>query len=54
MAQTKHDIQALLAGANMRPRYRFGQNFMIDGNLVRLVADAGKISAGDLVIEVGQ
>ena len=26
---------------------------MIDGNLVRLVADAGKISAGDLVIEVG-
>jgi 16S rRNA (adenine1518-N6/adenine1519-N6)-dimethyltransferase len=53
MAQTKHHIQALLAGANMRPRYRFGQNFMIDGNLVRLVADAGKIVAGDWVIEVG-
>src|SRR5438105_8367591 len=26
---------------------------MIDGNLVRLVADAGEISPGDVVIEVG-
>jgi 16S rRNA (adenine1518-N6/adenine1519-N6)-dimethyltransferase len=53
MAQTKHQIQAILSGAGMEPRYRFGQNFMIDGNLVRLVAEAGQIGAGDLVIEVG-
>jgi 16S rRNA (adenine1518-N6/adenine1519-N6)-dimethyltransferase len=53
MAQTKHDIQALLAEAGQHPRQRFGQNFMIDGNLVRLVADAGQIKPGDLVIEVG-
>ncbi len=53
MAQTKHEIQALLAGAGTEPRQRFGQNFMIDQNLVRLVADAGEISAGDVVIEVG-
>jgi 16S rRNA (adenine1518-N6/adenine1519-N6)-dimethyltransferase len=53
MAQTKHEIQSLLAGANMHPRHRFGQNFMIDQNLVRLVADAGNIAAGDVVIEVG-
>jgi 16S rRNA (adenine1518-N6/adenine1519-N6)-dimethyltransferase len=53
VAQTKHEIQSLLAQAAMSPRHRFGQNFMIDQNLVRLVADAGKIAAGDLVIEVG-
>ena len=53
MAQTKHDIQALLTQANSEPRHRFGQNFMIDGNLVRLVADAGLIEPGDVVIEVG-
>ncbi len=53
MAQSKHEIQALLAEANTHPRHRFGQNFMIDQNLVRIVADAGDIAAGDLVIEVG-
>src|SRR5687768_16075061 len=53
MAQTKQQIQALLADAGSSPRHRFGQNFMIVGNLVRLVADAGQIAAGDVVIEVG-
>jgi 16S rRNA (adenine1518-N6/adenine1519-N6)-dimethyltransferase len=53
MAQTKHEIQSLLASAGTEPRHRFGQNFMIDQNLVRLVADAGEIKPEDLVIEVG-
>jgi 16S rRNA (adenine1518-N6/adenine1519-N6)-dimethyltransferase len=53
MAQTKHEIQSLLAGAGTEPRHRFGQNFMIDQNLVRLVADAGGTGPDDLVIEVG-
>src|SRR5262245_32492851 len=53
MAQTKHEIQSLLASAHAEPRHRFGQNFMIDQNLVRIVADAGQIGAADLVIEVG-
>jgi 16S rRNA (adenine1518-N6/adenine1519-N6)-dimethyltransferase len=53
MAQTKHDIQAILSQAGSEPRHRFGQNFMIDQNLVRIVADSGLIAAGDLVIEVG-
>ena len=53
MAQTKHEIQSLLASARTEPRHRFGQNFMIDQNLVRIVADAGQIDADDLVIEVG-
>jgi 16S rRNA (adenine1518-N6/adenine1519-N6)-dimethyltransferase len=53
MAQTKQQIQALLADAGTSPRHRFGQNFMIDQNLVRIVADAGRIESGDVVIEVG-
>lgn len=53
MAQTKHEIQSLLAEANSHPRHRFGQNFMIDQNLVRLVAEAGELGPEDLAIEVG-
>ena len=53
MAQSKHQIEALLAEAGSHPRHRFGQNFMIDQNLVRLVAEAGRIERGQLVIEVG-
>ena len=53
MAQSKSEIQAILAGAGTEPRHRFGQNFMIDQNLVRLVADAGDVRDGELVVEVG-
>jgi 16S rRNA (adenine1518-N6/adenine1519-N6)-dimethyltransferase len=51
--QSKHEIQSLLSQAGGKPRHRFGQNFMIDQNLVRVVADAGNIAPGDVVIEVG-
>ncbi|HEX8324854.1 MAG TPA: 16S rRNA (adenine(1518)-N(6)/adenine(1519)-N(6))-dimethyltransferase RsmA [Tepidisphaeraceae bacterium] len=53
MAQTKQQIQAVLAAAGSHPRHRFGQNFMIDGNLVRAIADSASITAEDTVIEVG-
>lgn len=53
MSQSKKEIQALLESAGSQPRHRFGQNFMIDQNLVRLIAAAGEIAAGDTVIEVG-
>ena len=53
MAQSKQEIQAILSAAGSGPRHRFGQNFMIDQNLVRVVADAGMIDAADVVIEVG-
>jgi 16S rRNA (adenine1518-N6/adenine1519-N6)-dimethyltransferase len=53
MSQTKHEIQAILASANTEPRHRFGQNFMIDQNLVRVVAEAGELTKEDVVIEVG-
>ena len=53
MPQTKRQIESLLAEARSRPRHQFGQNFMIDQNLVRAVADAGQITPADCVIEVG-
>jgi 16S rRNA (adenine1518-N6/adenine1519-N6)-dimethyltransferase len=53
VAQSKSQIQSLLNDADTAPRHRFGQNFMIDQNLVRTVVAAGNISAGDLLIEVG-
>jgi 16S rRNA (adenine1518-N6/adenine1519-N6)-dimethyltransferase len=53
MAQTKREIQILLDQAGSEPRHRFGQNFMIDGNLVRLVAESGLLSPEDVAIEVG-
>ena len=53
MPQSKSEIQSLLSTAGGHPRHRFGQNFMIDQNLVRAVADAGQPAPGDLVIEVG-
>jgi 16S rRNA (adenine1518-N6/adenine1519-N6)-dimethyltransferase len=53
VAQSKQQIQARLAQASSSPRKRFGQNFMIDQNLVRLVADAGEIAPGETVVEVG-
>lgn len=53
MAQTKQQIQAILSAAGTGPKHRFGQNFMIDQNLVRVIADAGHVSPDDTVIEVG-
>lgn len=53
MAQTKQDIQSILQQLGVGPRHRFGQNFMIDQNLVRLIALAGEIQSGQTVIEVG-
>lgn len=47
------DIKALLASRGLRPRHRFGQNFLIDESKVDLLLDASNVSAGDLVLEVG-
>ncbi len=53
MAQSKQEIQSLLAQAGSQPRHRFGQNFMIDQNLVRLVTQAGNLTSEDHVLEIG-
>ena len=53
MPQTKNEIRDLLSGIEASPQHRLGQNFMIDGNLVRVVAAAGELTKTDAVIEVG-
>ena len=51
--QTKQEIKRLLADAGVRPRKRFGQNFLIDGNLMRRVAEVAELGPHDLVLEIG-
>ncbi|MGB0715210.1 MAG: 16S rRNA (adenine(1518)-N(6)/adenine(1519)-N(6))-dimethyltransferase RsmA [Phycisphaerae bacterium] len=51
--QTKSDIQQLLEAAGLRPRKRFGQHFLIDGNLMRRLAELADIRETDVIIEVG-
>lgn len=53
MAQSLAEIRAMLAERGLSPRRRFGQNFLIDRNLVARLADASGAGAGDLVLEVG-
>lgn len=51
--QTKREITELLASVGAKPRKRLGQHFLIDGNLMRRLADEAAITPNDLVLEVG-
>ncbi len=51
--QTKQQIRELLDSAGVRPNKRFGQNFLIDLNLMRLLIDTANIQKNDVVLEVG-
>jgi len=51
--QTKRQIHQLLASAGVVPNRRFGQHFLVDLNLLRLVVDAAQIDPHDVVLEVG-
>ncbi len=51
--QTKREITELLTEAGVRPRKRFGQHFLIDGNLMRRLCEAGEVGSDDRVLEVG-
>lgn len=51
--QTLSDIRGLLAAHGLSPRHRFGQNFLIDLNLMRKLVDAADLRPGDVVLEVG-
>lgn len=51
--QTLTEMRAMLDAAGLKPLRRFGQNFFIDGNLLRRLVDAAEIQAGDTVVEVG-
>ncbi|HEY4330795.1 MAG TPA: 16S rRNA (adenine(1518)-N(6)/adenine(1519)-N(6))-dimethyltransferase RsmA [Phycisphaerae bacterium] len=49
----RNEIAAVLASAGMKPRHQFGQNFMVDQNILRAIAAAGDIGPNDVVLEVG-
>ena len=49
----RQEILSILASAGLRPQHQFGQNFMIDQNILAAIADAGEILPDDVVLEVG-
>lgn len=51
--QTLSEIRALLERAGLTPRKRFGQNFLIDLNLMRKLVASADAMAADVVLEVG-
>lgn len=46
-------LKELLRHHGIRPKKRFGQNFLVDRNTVDKIADAVEISEGDPVLEIG-
>ncbi len=46
-------VQSLLEKHGLRPTKSFGQNFLIDGNILRQIVEAGEVGPGDFVYEVG-
>ncbi len=46
-------ISALLKRHDLRPRRRFGQNFLVDGNTLAKIVGAGELGPGDAVLEIG-
>jgi len=51
--QSKSHIYELLQSAGVRPNKRFGQHFLIDLNLMRLLIDTADIKKTDVILEVG-
>lgn len=46
-------VAALLRRHGLRPRKRFGQNFLVDANTLSKIVGAGNVGAGDRVVEIG-
>lgn len=53
MPLTPSQTRALLESLGHRPRKPLGQNFLIDGNIVRKSLQLADLAAGDSVVEVG-
>lgn len=51
--QTLAEIKEMLAVRGFSPRKAFGQNFLIDHNLIRKLVDESGAGAGDIILEVG-
>jgi 16S rRNA (adenine1518-N6/adenine1519-N6)-dimethyltransferase len=51
--QPLSEIKAILSERGLRPRHRFGQNFLIEPMHLRRIVDAAGITPGDTILEVG-
>lgn len=51
--QTQSEIRSLLAAAGLTPQHRYGQNFLVDLNLMRKLVEYGAVGPADTVLEVG-
>jgi 16S rRNA (adenine1518-N6/adenine1519-N6)-dimethyltransferase len=49
----RQEIAAVLASAGLHPRHQFGQNFMVDQNVLRAIVEAGAVAPDDVILEVG-
>src|SRR5258708_9023326 len=47
------DANALLSAHGLRPRKRWGQNFLCDQNVLNRIAGAAALQSGDHVLEIG-
>jgi 16S rRNA (adenine1518-N6/adenine1519-N6)-dimethyltransferase len=53
MALTPSGTRELLARLGHAPKHRLGQNFLVDGNIVRKSLELARIASGDTVVEIG-
>ena len=53
MALTPTATRELLARLGHSPRRALGQNFLVDGNIVRKSVGLAEVAAGDTVVEIG-
>ena len=53
MALTPSETRDLLARLAHQPKRFLGQNFLVDGNIVRKSLELGQVHPGDAVVEVG-
>lgn len=51
--QTKQQLRQLLSAAGISPRHKWGQNFLIDLNLMRLLVQSAHLKGDETVLEVG-
>jgi 16S rRNA (adenine1518-N6/adenine1519-N6)-dimethyltransferase len=47
------DVRALLAELDFRPSKSLGQNFLIDGNILRIMVESARIEPSDVILEIG-
>src|SRR5208283_5099915 len=53
MPLTPTATRALLDQLGHRPKRFLGQNFLVDGNIVRKSLELGQVAPGDAVVEIG-